>query len=274
MLDAPHERPRSRSRRESPVDHARETLHVEQHVDRHDDDQHRREEQRHDRDRRSLGPLDRLRRVARDVLRAGVVQELEPGFCTFTRSRWCVVQPRLEADDVALGLRRGGCPCVVRKVVVDPLRGRLRLVDDDGRERDAGKDDESREREIHERDRETAWDPRPAEAADDRVEQQRDQPGDEEKEDDVTHGAGDRPRHDQHERQPDELDPPRDNQPRRPSRVHADDRTAGASASARAAAWDWSFLEDGALALDRHELWTDVEPPPRLRLLQAKVATI
>ena len=42
-------------------------------------------------------------------------------------------------------------------------------------------------------------------------------------------------------------------------------------ARARRAAWDWSFFEDGALALERHELWTDVEPPPRLRLLQAKV---
>lgn len=30
-------------------------------------------------------------------------------------------------------------------------------------------------------------------------------------------------------------------------------------------------MEDGALAVERHELSTDLEPPPRLRLLQAKV---
>jgi murein DD-endopeptidase MepM/ murein hydrolase activator NlpD len=35
--------------------------------------------------------------------------------------------------------------------------------------------------------------------------------------------------------------------------------------------WDWSFFEDGALALDRHELWTEIEPATRFRLLQAKV---
>ena len=158
----------------------------------------------------------------------------------------------------------------LRKVVVDPGRGRLGLVDDDGRQRDARKDDESGKGEVDESNGKTAWDPRPPEAADDRVEEQRDQPRDDEKEDHVTHRAGDRPSHDQHERQPHELNPPRDNQLRRPSRVHADDRTA-AQRRPRSAVWDWSFLEDGALALDRHELWTDVEPPSRLRLLQAKV---
>ena len=86
---------------------------------------------------------------------------------------------------------------LLRKVGVDPVRGRFGLVDDDGRERDARKDDESGEGEIDERDGEAARDPGPPEPADDRVQQQRDQAGDEEEEDDVTHRAGDRPRHDQ-----------------------------------------------------------------------------
>jgi hypothetical protein len=33
--------------------------------------------------------------------------------------------------------------------------------------------------------------------------------------------------------------------------------------------WDWSFAEDGALALDRHELWDDLPAAPPIRLSQA-----
>jgi len=37
----------------------------------------------------------------------------------------------------------------------------------------------------------------------------------------------------------------------------------------RPAAWDWSDFVDGALALDRHDLWEEPPIPPRVRLLQA-----
>jgi hypothetical protein len=37
--------------------------------------------------------------------------------------------------------------------------------------------------------------------------------------------------------------------------------------------WDWSFFEDGALALDRHELWEEIPSTPRLRLLQSPAVT-
>jgi hypothetical protein len=37
----------------------------------------------------------------------------------------------------------------------------------------------------------------------------------------------------------------------------------------RPPAWDWSFMEDGALALDRHEVWEEPVVEPRSRVLQA-----
>jgi hypothetical protein len=37
----------------------------------------------------------------------------------------------------------------------------------------------------------------------------------------------------------------------------------------RPSAWDWSDSVDGALALDRHDLWEEPPIPPRIRLLQA-----
>jgi hypothetical protein len=38
-------------------------------------------------------------------------------------------------------------------------------------------------------------------------------------------------------------------------------------------AWEWSFFEDGALALDRHELWEEFPAAPALRLLQSPALT-
>jgi hypothetical protein len=37
----------------------------------------------------------------------------------------------------------------------------------------------------------------------------------------------------------------------------------------RPPAWDWSFMEDGALALDRHEGWEEPQAAPRSAVLQA-----
>src|SRR5207248_11568383 len=99
-------------------------------------------------------------------------------------------------------------------------------------------------------------------------EQQRDQSGDQEEEDDVTHGARDRPDQQQEQRQADELDPARDLDLRgRPGR-HAVDDTARV-VRLRPADLDWFAAEDGNLALDRHELWVEPEERPRLRLSQS-----
>ena len=71
---------------------------------------------------------------------------------------------------------------------------------------------------------------------------------------DVTRRRREHPAEQDEQRQPDELDPARNLDPRRHAggRVHAFDRTTGPpERPSRAPAWDWSFAEDGALALDR-----------------------
>ena len=91
------------------------------------------------------------------------------------------------------------------------------------------------------------------------------------------------------QRQPDELDPARNLDPRRRAggSVHAIDRTTGPpQRPRRAPVWDWAFAEDGSLALDRPEAWDDprtkplhpvahgyaVEGPPGVRYGPADVA--
>jgi hypothetical protein len=82
----------------------------------------------------------------------------------------------------------------------------------------------------------------------------------------VTHGARDRPREEQQERQAHQLHPPGDHDPRRrgASRHHRDG-IAGVP---------WSFFEDGGLALDPRELWLEPAPvaqqPARARLKEAQ----
>ena len=71
----------------------------------------------------------------------------------------------------------------------------------------------------------------------------------------------------QHERQADELDPARDLDFRGPV-GHGSDSTARVR-RLRPPAWDWSFAEDGALALDRHELWEEPVSSPEEPVLQA-----
>jgi hypothetical protein len=69
------------------------------------------------------------------------------------------------------------------------------------------------------------------------------------------------------------LDPARNLDPRRRAdgRIHAPDRTTDQDSgppsgsvvrSLRVPAWDWSFAEDGALALDRAEAWDDPRAAP------------
>jgi hypothetical protein len=45
-------------------------------------------------------------------------------------------------------------------------------------------------------------------------------------------------------------------------------------AAAHPPAWDWSFSEDGNLALDRHELWDEFPQPPRVAVSQARATQV
>jgi hypothetical protein len=144
-----------------------------------------------------------------------------------------------------------------------------RLLDHDGCESDDRDCHRSGERQIHDRDCQAARDPHPSKSPNERIQKQRDEQRDEEEEHHVTHRAGHDPREYEQERQPDELQPARnlDARGRRPGRLdggarHASDGTAEIR-RIRDDAWDWSFLEDGGLALDRHELWVDAAPSNR-----------
>ena len=178
-----------------------------------------------------------------------------------------LIEPDLEAIHVALGVGLPGLSALDRKVGVDPVRRRSRLAHDHCREGDARQGHSSREGEVHDRHSEAAGNPDPPQSPHERVQEERDQRGDEKEENNVTDRARHDPQADQHERQSDQLDPASDNHFRRPI-GHVADGTAGAT---RPPPWEWSFAEDGALALDSHELWTDIEAPRRLFLLQAKV---
>jgi hypothetical protein len=145
-----------------------------------------------------------------------------------------------------------------------------RLLDHDSCESDDRDCHRSGERQIHDRDCQAARDPHPPKPPDERIQKQRDQQRHEEEEDHVTYGAGHDPRKDQQERQPDELHPARNLDARggRSGRLdggarHASDGTAEIR-RIRDDSWGWSFLEDGGLALDRHELWVEPAAPNRL----------
>ena len=85
----------------------------------------------------------------------------------------------------------------------------------------------------------------------------------------MTDRARDDPQPDHDQGQAYELNPARDNQLRRPSR-HVTDGTA-APRGTLSPDWGWAAYEDGALALGRHDLWTDPGPPGRVRPPGAKV---
>src|SRR5439155_7235842 len=125
-----------------------------------------------------------------------------------------------------------------------------------------GGDQCDREDEVHERDCKAAGDAGPLDDADDRVQQQRDQQRDEEEEDDVTHRARHDPEKQQQKGQPDQLDPARDLDLRRPG-GHASDRTAEVT-RLRPPAWDWDWVEDGNLALARYEHREELPFPARV----------
>src|SRR5207249_3549556 len=84
------QRRRARSRWKATVDPTRESRKVEQHVDRHDEDDDRAEDQLPERDRRALGKAHDLVRVVPDVVLANVVSEPWPFFLTWIPPKRCV----------------------------------------------------------------------------------------------------------------------------------------------------------------------------------------
>src|SRR5437016_2120848 len=136
--------------------------------------------------------------------------------------------------------------------MVDPVRRGSRLLHDDGRDRQDRERHGSGESEVHDRAREAPRNPDPAQAADDRVQQERDQSGDHEEEDRVTDDARYRPHEEEQERQSYELDPARNLDPRLRGR-HASERIA-LVVTLRPPDWEWTAWEEGALALDRLDL--------------------
>src|SRR6266480_5199212 len=100
-----HDQPASPVRRESPVYGLRQTLHVEQHVDRDDHDQQGVEEEGDDGDPGALGPAECSRRVLLDVLRPDLVEELLTLVLDVDAAQVVVVEPALEAREILFGAR-------------------------------------------------------------------------------------------------------------------------------------------------------------------------
>ena len=90
-------------RREAPVDGSRQPLHVEEHVDRDDEDQHEVEERLADRDRRALDEVDDPVRVPPDVALADALHEPVAALLDLDALQVVGVEPVLEPVDVAVG---------------------------------------------------------------------------------------------------------------------------------------------------------------------------
>ena len=156
--------------------------------------------------------------------------------------------------DRLLSLRLSDLLC---KVGVDPVRGRLGAVDNHNPEGDHDYEHRGRKAQIHDRDREPAGDPDAMECADERLEQQRDDRGDEEEQDDVRDRARKQPRRDEHARAARQAGSNAESRScSRRRRGHRGDRSARILVL-RPPAWDWSLAEDGSLALDPHKLRDD-----------------
>ena len=108
VLDRTQERLLARSRWETSIDRTTEPLHVEQHVDRHDEQQHDAEQRLADRDRGALDERDDLVRVLADVPLADLSHELVPALLDLHRLEVMLVQPQLQPIDVAIGGRLSG----------------------------------------------------------------------------------------------------------------------------------------------------------------------
>ncbi len=106
----PHDQPAATVRWEAPVDGLREPLHVEQHVDRDDDEEDGVEEEGDDREAGPFRPVQGLARVLLDVLRPDLVEELPAVLLDVDAAEVMVVQPALESREILLGAGLGGCP--------------------------------------------------------------------------------------------------------------------------------------------------------------------
>ena len=249
VLHAAEQRQLATSRRIAAVDRAAEPLHVEEHVDRDHDQQHDREERLADRDRGAFDERDDALRVLADVALLDLAHDSVAALLNVDSLQVVRVQPVLEAVDVAVGGCLSGGRDTIREVLVESVGSRLRLTDDSCRDRHDDKRQRRRERQQHDRDRKAAREPDPLERPDERIEQERDERGDEEEEDDMTRRRQEHPREDQQERQAHQLDPARHLNARRAAEgAHRNDATARV-VPIRPPDWDWSFSTDGALAL-------------------------
>ena len=197
VLDRAQERRLVRSRREPPVDPAAEPLHVEEHVDRHDEQQHRAEQRLADRDRRALDERDDPVRVLADVAPLDLTHEPVTALLDLHRLQVVAVEPALEAIDVEVRGRPSGRGVRMREVVVEPGRRGLRLRDDGGGDGEDDQREHREERQVHERDREAARELDPLQRPDDRIEQQRHERRHHEQEDDVNHPRREHPHEEQ-----------------------------------------------------------------------------
>ena len=175
-------------------------------------------------ERRSLDEVDDPRGVLLRVGVAKLVHEVLTLLLDLHPLEAVIVQPALEAVDVALGVRLAALSALDRKVGVDPVRSLTRLVDDHDAYGDHADDQHSREAQEHDGDGEAPGDSHPPERPHERVEEQRDQRRHDEEEDDVSDRARQRPEEQQDERQPHELHPARNLDLVR-RRRHPDDRT-------------------------------------------------
>ena len=179
------------------------------------------------------------------------------------------VEPELKTLEIVLGARLVEASGGGRKVVVHPVGGVARLLHHHGCESENRECDDSREQHVHDSDREPARDPHASQSADERVEEQGDEQRHEEEEDHVTNRSRHDPQEHEQQRQPHELHPARDRDPRRSAGArHASDGIAQVR-RIRDDAWDWSFSEDGSLALDRGDLWIEPEVQTVQRMSRA-----
>ena len=203
------------------------------------------------------------------------LHELVAALLDLDRLQVVRVQPDLQPVDVAVGRGLSGRAVRMREVVVEPDGRRLRLPDDGGGDRQDDEDERRQEAQVHERDREAAREPQPLE--------RRARAG--------RAAARSAPRRGRGRRR--ERPPSRAPTPARAAAASPTSWTQrgiwirggrpaaahGADATARVRRlsppdWDWSFEVDGALALDRHELWDEPQPNDAARAVSQAAATV
>src|SRR5207248_3548017 len=126
-----------------PVDGSSEAFHPEQHVDRDDDDQDAVEQRAADRDGGALDEVDETMRVFPDVAVTNALDEAVAALLDLDRAQMMGIEPMLQSIDVAV-CRGLVSPSVLGgEIVVEAVRSRPRLTDDDGGEGDSDDDQRS-----------------------------------------------------------------------------------------------------------------------------------